>query len=74
MPIYCLLKAFKLQQYAIKLTEKGYGHDIYKLALLSNAQREDLITQLKVLPGHQAKLAGFFTVIDELYPRQKVAE
>jgi len=26
------------------------------------------------MPGHTAKLGGFFTVIDELYPRQQVIE
>jgi len=35
LPIYQLLKAFKLQQYTLKMNEMGYGHDIYKLALLS---------------------------------------
>jgi glutathionylspermidine synthase len=33
-----------------------------------------LVNELKVMPGHKAKLAGFFTVIDELYPRQKVVD
>jgi hypothetical protein len=47
----------------------GYGHDIYKLALLNGVQREDFVNQLKVMPGHKAKIAGFFTVLDELYPR-----
>ena len=44
----------------------GYGDDIYKLALLSANQRNDLVTQLKCMPWHKAKLAGFFTVIDEV--------
>ena len=26
------------------------------------------------MPGHQAKLAGFFAVLDEIYPRQVVIE
>jgi hypothetical protein len=52
----------------------GYGHDIYKLALLTIKQREDLVSELKVMPGHKAKLAGFFTVIDELFPRQEVVD
>ena len=52
----------------------GYGHDIYKLALLTMRQREDLVSELKIMPGHKAKLAGFFTVIDELYPRQMVVD
>ena len=74
IPIYQLLKAFKLQQYTLKMNDLGYGHDVYKLALLSAAQREDFIDQLKVVPGHKAKIAGFFSVIDEIYPRSKVVE
>jgi len=70
LPIFQLLKAFKLQQYAIKLTELGYGEDIYKLALLQAKQRTDLIDNLKVLPGHNAKLMSLFDVIDELYPKK----
>jgi len=27
-----------------------------------------------VVPGHKGKIAGFFSVIDELYPRSKVEE
>ena len=52
----------------------GYGHDIYKLALLSQVQREDFVVSLKVMPGHKAKIAGFFSVIDEIYPRSVVME
>jgi hypothetical protein len=52
----------------------GYGQDIYKLAILNLKQRDDLVSELKIMPGHKAKLAGFFTVIDELYPRQKVVD
>jgi len=56
------------------MNDLGYGHDVYKLALLSQLQREDFVTQLKVMPGHQAKIAGFFSVIDEIYPRSVVLE
>ena len=56
------------------MNEMGYGHDVYKLALLSAAQREDFIGQLKVMPGHKAKIMGFFAVIDDIYPRNKVVE
>ena len=52
----------------------GYGQDIYKLALLTYRQREDMISELKIMPGHKAKLAGFFSVVDELYPRDAVVE
>ena len=44
LPIYQLLKAFKLQQYTLKMTDLGYGHDVYKLALLSAPQREDFVS------------------------------
>ena len=43
LPIYQLLKVFKLQQYALKINELGYGHDIYKLALFDSQQRDDFI-------------------------------
>lgn len=74
LPIYKLLKVFKLNQYAHKMNDMGYGQDVYKLALLSAKQREDFVEMLKVMPGHKAKIAGFFTVIDEMYPRSIVAE
>ena len=74
LPLYPLLKAFKLQQYTLKMHDLGYGQDVYKLALLNPNQREEFVEQLKVMPGHKAKIAGFFSVIDEIYPRQKVLE
>lgn len=49
-----------------KLAESGYSDEVYKLAVLSAQQRENLIDQLKPMPGHKAKLAAFFTVIDEV--------
>jgi len=56
------------------MQDLGYGNDVYKLALLSPQQREDFIGQLKVMPGHKAKISGFFAVIDEIYPRSVVQE
>jgi hypothetical protein len=41
---------------------------------LSAKQREDLIAQLRPAAGHKTKLSAFFTVIDEIYPRQKVID
>ena len=58
------MRAFNLQQYTLKLAEKGYGTDVYKLALMTAKNRDDLVEQLKPMPGHRAKLAGFFAVID----------
>ena len=48
------------------MTEMGYGEDIYKLALLSQRQREDLIDKLHALPGHKSKLLEMFRVIDHV--------
>lgn len=48
------------------MTEMGYGEDIYKLALLSYRQREDLIDKLHALPSHRSKLNEFFRVIDQV--------
>lgn len=48
------------------MIELGYGEDVYKLAVLNSNQRFSLINQLKVLPGHKAKLMSLFDVIDEV--------
>lgn len=48
------------------MAELGYGEDVYKLAVLNGNQRLSLINQLKVLPGHSAKLMSLFDVIDEV--------
>jgi hypothetical protein len=41
-----LLKGFKLTQYSNKLTDQGYGQDIYKLAILSHRNKEELLGSL----------------------------
>lgn len=56
------------------MNDLGYGHDVYKLALLTTQQRDDFVISLKVMPGHKAKIAGFFSVIDGMYPREVVME
>jgi hypothetical protein len=43
LPLYPLLKAFKLQQYTLKMDDLGYGQDVYKLALLNKAQRDEFV-------------------------------
>lgn len=54
------------------MTEFGYGEDIYKLALLSNRQKDELIEKLHALPGHKSKFLEFFKVIEHLYPRNAI--
>jgi hypothetical protein len=46
------------------MTELGYGEDIYKLAMLSHRQREEIIDKLNALPGHRSKFSEFFKIID----------
>ena len=48
------------------MTELGYGYDIYKLAMLSHREREDIIDKLFVLPGHRSKFIEFFKVVDQV--------
>jgi hypothetical protein len=54
------------------MNEMGYGEDIYKLALLSNKQKEELIEKLHALPGHKSKFFEIFRVIEHLYPRNAI--
>ena len=56
LPIYQLLKAFKLNQYARRLDEMGYGHNIEKLSRLKVSKRNQIISEMNVMPGHKAKL------------------
>jgi len=51
------------------LADCGYSDEVYKLGVLTQIQRNNLVDQLRPMPGHKAKLAAFFTVIDEIYPR-----
>lgn len=47
-----------------KFTDLGYGEDIYKLALLTPKQRDEIMEKLNALPGHGQKLLEFFKIID----------
>jgi len=48
------------------MTELGFGEDVYKLAMLSYRQREELIDKICHLPGHKLQLSEFFKVIDSV--------
>ena len=48
------------------MTDLGYGDDIYKLAMLSYRQREELIDKICHLPGHKLQLSDFFKIIDSV--------
>ena len=50
--IFKLLKAFNLQQYAKSFIDHGIADEIYKLTIMNKRQLTDLISSLKLLPGH----------------------
>jgi len=71
LPIFKLLQAFKLQQYAKIFADLGYGFEVYKVALLLPRQRHDLLNKLNLLPGHRARFLSLFEIIDQIYPREE---
>ena len=44
----------------------GYGDDIYKLALLSHREREELMEKMNILPGHKSKFHEFFKIVEHV--------
>ena len=68
--IFKLLQAFKLQQYAKKMKEFGFGMEIYKLAIISDKERDKLLENLRPLPGHSFRFEDMFTFLDAVYPRE----
>ena len=67
-----LLRGFKLTQYATKMAEQGYADDVFKLAVLSNREREEVLGTLKMLPGHRERFNNLFKTIEQLNPRQQI--
>ena len=64
MTIFKLLSGFKLQQYANKMSELGFKSDIYKLAFLSHREREELMQNIHMLPGHKDRMNELFSIIE----------
>lgn len=71
LPIFKLLQAFKLQQYAKTFTDLGYGFEVYKVALLLPKQRHGLLNKLNLMPGHRARFISLFEIIDQIYPKEE---
>lgn len=72
--IFKLLQAFKLQQYAKKMLEFGFGMEVYKLAILTEKEKDKLINDLRPLPGHQFRFDDMFKFIDAVYPRENAVK
>lgn len=64
--VFKLLKAFKLQQYAKKMQEFGFGIEIYKLAIMNDREKLKLIDDLKLLPGHQSRFEDMFVFLETI--------
>ena len=64
MAVFQLLRKFKLQQYAHRMGQFGFARDIYKLAFLSHREREDLMENLNMLPGHKDKMNDLFRIVE----------
>ena len=67
-----LLRGFKLNQYAGKLSDCGYGQDIFKLSFLSHREREDLMSTLHLLPGHKERMTNLFKIVEQLNPKPTI--
>ena len=46
------------------MSQFGFARDIYKLAFLSHREREDLVENLNMLPGHKDKMYDLFRVVE----------
>lgn len=74
MAIFQLLRKFKLQQYANRMSHFGFARDIYKLAFLSHREREDLMENLNMLPGHKDKMNDLFRIVEQLNPKNSLRQ
>ena len=74
MAIFQLLRKFKLQQYANRMSQFGFARDIYKLAFLSHREREELIDNLNMLPGHKDKMNDLFRIVEQLNPKSSLKQ
>ena len=72
LPIFKLLQAFKLQQYAKALTELGFGFEVYKLSILGESRKYSLINKLNLMPGHRARFIDFFDTISKVSPQDEI--
>lgn len=61
-----------MTQYANKMTDFGYGEDIYRLAFLSHREREELMGNMNMLPGHKERMTNLFNVIEKLNPKTQI--
>ena len=68
--IFKLLSGFNLQQYAKSFIEAGIVNEVYKLALINQREKRELLASMKLLPGHAFKFEDMFEFIQQVYPRE----
>lgn len=51
------------------MSQFGFAQDIYKLAFMSHREREELMDNLNMLPGHRDKMFDLFRIIEQLNPK-----
>lgn len=68
--VFKLLQAFNLQQYTKYFMESGITDEVYKLALLNQREKKELLEGMKLLPGHSFKFEDLFEFIAQVYPRE----
>lgn len=71
LPIFKLLQVFKLQQYAKRFVDLGYGYEVYKIALLHPREMHELLSKLNLMPGHRARFLSMFEIIEQTFPRDE---
>jgi len=64
--LYPLLKQFNLQQYHRKLKELGYESKPYLIPELSKKGFQELMSHLKVLPGHQSRFESLCELLSQI--------
>ena len=56
------------------MDQQGFSDDIYKLSFLSHREREDLIVNLNMLPGHRERINDLFKVVEQLNPKSSLKQ
>lgn len=56
------------------MSDLGYSEDILRLALISHRERDEMMEQLKLVPGHKERMSSMFKVIDQMNPRNAIVK
>jgi hypothetical protein len=48
------------------MDDLGFGDDVFQLAMISKARKQEIISLLEPLPGHRSKLEDLFLKIENV--------